>query len=131
MVKECHFKPLKCGCSISKFVAGGKAVVKSIMISVALVVINAYVNWFILLQLTKHEKLNTNLISIESFRIVIALCQVAGSVLCLIMVDFIGRKVHKSFLFSSMIANDLFLFTVFVADIDSWNNFCSSFSNSI
>lgn len=77
---------------------GAMAVVKSLVISFALVILNVYINWFITFELTKHELLDTNIISVPIFRIVIGICQILGSLLCLALVDFIERKVYSIFL---------------------------------
>lgn len=78
------------------FFTGSMAVMKSLVISLALIIINVYVNWFISFELTKHQLLDTNIISVQMFRVVIALCQISGSLLCLALVDFIERKVNKN-----------------------------------
>ncbi|XP_055300162.1 uncharacterized protein LOC129567369 [Sitodiplosis mosellana] len=70
----------------------GKATLKSLIISVALIILNVYVNWFVMHHLTKHQLLDRALLSISDFRIVIGVCQVAGSLLCLTIVDFVERK---------------------------------------
>lgn len=56
--------------------------------------LNVYVNWFVTFHLTKSQFLDTHLLSVDDFRMVIAVCQVAGSLLCLTIVDFIERKVN-------------------------------------
>lgn len=69
---------------------------KSFIISIALIIINVYVNWFVLFHLTWHPLLDTSVMRVTTFRIVIAACQVSGSLLCLLIVDFVERKVNSS-----------------------------------
>lgn len=109
------------------------AVVKSLVISLALVILNVYINWFITFELTKHELLDTNIISVPIFRIVIGICQISGSLLCLALVDFIERKVYSIFLDFSIsiyqqIQNLTIFSTVFAGCILSW---CNNYSNYV
>lgn len=57
-----------------------------------LIVLNVTINGFIKINVTNHELLDGNL-NMQTFQIIIAICQLAGSVLCLILVDFVERKV--------------------------------------
>lgn len=54
--------------------------------------IHVYVNSFLTAQLSTHSLLDESLMSVDKFRIVIAICQLSGSMLCLTVVDFIERK---------------------------------------
>lgn len=75
--------------------SGEMAFVKSLIISIAIIAINVFVNWFLILQLSTDDLLDGSLMSIDVFRIVVTLCQISGSILCLTIVDFIERKVRK------------------------------------
>lgn len=91
-----------------------KAALKSFIISVTLIMLNVYVNWFVTFHLTTSQFLDTSLLSVDDFRIVIAVCQVAGSLLCLTIVDFIERKVNVMNVKNSKnINNQNYCFTIF------------------
>lgn len=77
------------------FFSDSKAVLYSLVISLTLIVLNVYVYWFILHELTRHQLLDTDKISLPVFRIIVGVCQTAGSLLCLTLVDFIERKVNS------------------------------------
>ncbi|XP_031623380.1 sugar transporter ERD6-like 4 [Contarinia nasturtii] len=77
------------GCTFEK---NGRATTKSFIISIALIMLNVYVNWFVQFHLTWHPLLDTKILGVGTFRIVIAACQLSGSLLCLLLVDFIERK---------------------------------------
>lgn len=69
---------------------------KSLTISLLLTILNVVVNGFLILNLTNCRLLNADQINVQVFQIIIVICQLAGSVFCLTIVDFVERKVSNT-----------------------------------
>lgn len=80
------------------YILDSQAIVTSLLIGVFLILLNVYVNWHVVFNLTKHPLIDAAQLNVGVFRLIIALCQVVGSVVCLMVVDRVERKVriHKS-----------------------------------
>lgn len=76
-------------------ISGWKASVKALIISLLLIILNVLINGFVTLNLINNQVLDMNQSNVQTFRIIIAICQLAGSVLCLMIIDFVERKVSK------------------------------------
>lgn len=70
-----------------------RALLKTCIISLILLLLNVIFNWFLVFSLTYYQPLESSQLNVEAFRIIIATFQIIGSLFCLIVVDFIERKV--------------------------------------
>lgn len=68
---------------------------KSLIIGLLLTILNVLVNGFVMLNLTNERLPDTDETYAQMYRIEIVFFQLAGSVLCLVAVDSIERKVSE------------------------------------
>lgn len=66
---------------------------KSLSISLLLTIMSVSVNGFLMSKLINCRLSDADEIDVQIFRIVIVVCQLTGSVFCMIIVDFVERKV--------------------------------------
>lgn len=112
------------------FYSDSKAIWKALVICVLIIMLNVYVNSHVVLSLTRPSFIDPNQQNLGVFRLFIASSQVIGSILCLIIVDSVERKVRKdsNYIFSDTICsfvykNPSFLLSkALVIDISSGNH---------
>lgn len=74
-------------------ISDSKVLLKSSAISLILLALNVSVNWFVVYNLATHHLLNVNYLNVRAYRIIIATCQLIGSILCCTIIDFFERIV--------------------------------------
>lgn len=115
-------------------ISDSKAISKSLIISVFLIILNVSVNWHVVFSLTRHPSIDPNQLDLGVYRLIIALCQVVGSIICILIVDLVERKVGLRWNYISFNKtlsvhqepNPFFLLKAFVTCISSRNHSLST-----